>query len=108
MKKLAGTKRAPRYRTRRVVAVDVDGTIMRAGAGCSQTIARLRQLHAGGFEMFLWSARGAEYARAVAARLQVTDLFTQFVTKPGYILDDEGWRWIRFTKRLTVEGGQET
>ena len=90
------------FRPRKVIAVDVDGTLHQNGVPCYQAIARLRELSADGWEMFLWSARGAAYAQAVAVELGIADLFTHFATKPGYILDDQGWSWIKFTKRLQV------
>ena len=51
----------------------------------------------------LWSMRGEKHARLIATQMQCVDLFDVIVSKPGFILDDEGWRWIARTKvmRLT-------
>lgn len=98
--KPAGTRKHQKYPPNRSVAVDVDGTLHSHGIPCEATIGLCRDLKARGFELFLWSARGAEYAARVARDLGIEDLFSHFLTKPGYIVDDEGWRWIRFTRRL--------
>jgi phosphoglycolate phosphatase-like HAD superfamily hydrolase len=106
--KPASTRNTQKYPPNRSVAVDVDGTLHRNGIPCEAAIKSCRDLKARGFELFLWSARGAEHATRVAKDLGIDDLFSHFLTKPGYIVDDEGWSWIRFTRRLRPGRGRLT
>ena len=83
---------------RKTIAVDVDGTLLLKGGGRNEAvIAWLRTQHARGYKLFLWSARGEDHARAAAEFCGVTSLFCAILEKPGYILDDHGWNWVRFT-----------
>ena len=91
-----------KYPVRKVVAVDVDGTLHHNGVPRLDVIARLRELQAAGYELFLLSARGEVYATKVAVDLGVRELFVHVLTKPGFIVDDEGWSWIKFTRRVTI------
>ena len=36
----------------------------------------------------------------VTELLGITDLFCAIIDKAGYILDDNGWNWIRFTRAI--------
>jgi competence transcription factor ComK len=38
--------------------------------------------------LFLWSTAGVNYARTVAARYQLTELFDGYTAKPDIIIDD--------------------
>ena len=86
---------------RLVVFVDVDDTLVRS-AGTKRipiphVVHHVRDLALGGAELYLWSRAGAEYARATAAELGLTDCFRAFLPKPNIVLDDEGfasWRSI--------------
>src|SRR6266850_2157681 len=100
LSKPAGKRSPQKYPPNRSVAVDVDGTLHSHGVPREATIRLCRELKVRGFDLFLWSARGADYAARVAKDLGIEDLFSHFLTKPGYIIDDEGWRWIRFTRQL--------
>jgi hypothetical protein len=51
-----------------------------------------------GYSLMLWSARGREYADAMAQRYGVAGLFDVILAKPGYIVDDLGWDWIKYTQ----------
>lgn len=82
----------------RTIAVDVDGTLMLPSGINATLIEWIKGKRARGFATILWSARGEAYARAIAAEHGIIHLFDVIVSKPGYIVDDKGWSWIRFTK----------
>ena len=46
----------------------------------------------------LWSSRGSAYAMKAAVLYGIEDLFSVICSKPGYIVDDQGWNWIRYTR----------
>ena len=48
--------------------------------------------------IMLWSARGESHARNAAETFGVADLFHTICSKPGYVVDDLGWSWIKHTK----------
>ena len=85
-----------------VVYVDVDDTLVRS-AGTKRipippSIAKVRALHTSGATMYLWSAGGADYARATAMELGIADCFAAFLPKPTVIIDDQHiteWRNLR-------------
>ena len=71
------------------VFVDVDLTLVDANGrlleGAREGLQRLKDR---GCHLFLWSSVGAEYARTVAARHQLTQLFEDYAAKPDIIIDD--------------------
>jgi hypothetical protein len=76
-----------------VIYFDVDDTLVRS-AGTKRipipfAIASVRRLKAAGARLYLWSAGGAEYARASAIELQIADCFEAFLPKPSAIVDDQ-------------------
>lgn len=88
-----------------VVFVDVDDTLVRSvGAKripMPRVIERVRGLHAEGATLYLWSTGGAEYARATAAELGISELFAGFLPKPHLIIDDQPvaeWRGCRYER----------
>lgn len=87
-----------KYPPNRVIAVDVDNTLHVKGVLNEKVVSFCRNQKEQGFYLILWSARGEKYARAVAAHFDVADIFDVILSKPGYILDDEGWGWIKFTR----------
>jgi len=80
------------------IFIDVDGTLVRHGILSHEVIARIKEYRFNGFRFVLWSARGEEYARASAERHEVKNLFEHIISKPGYVIDDRGWSWVRHTK----------
>jgi hypothetical protein len=60
-------------------------------------IAWCRERKADGFGLMLWSARGMAYAQHAADVLSIRDLFDVICGKPGYVVDDQGWNWIKHT-----------
>jgi hydroxymethylpyrimidine pyrophosphatase-like HAD family hydrolase len=85
----------------KVIAVDVDGTLLLAGRPNVRAIAWCRARKASGFSLFLWSMRGADYARVVAAALDIGDIFDAVISKPGYVLDDQGPAWSAHCHHIT-------
>lgn len=87
-----------RFLPQNQIAVDVDGTILLSSGPNQVLIEFLKLRKAEGFGLMLWSAQGEAHAREVAERFDIVDLFDVIVSKPGYIVDDKGWQWARFTK----------
>jgi hydroxymethylpyrimidine pyrophosphatase-like HAD family hydrolase len=87
-----------KYPPSRTIAVDVDGTLLVNGRLNAKLVEFCRAQRARGFSLTLWSARGKAYAQAVVERFDVADLFDDIVGKPGYIVDDLGWTWIKYTQ----------
>ena len=79
----------------KVIAVDVDGTLIIAGKPNTQLIQRLKTYKSEGYALFLWSMRGREHCIKAAEITKTTDLFEQYLGKPGIIFDDQGWNWAR-------------
>lgn len=86
-----------KYPPTKTIAVDVDGTLHIRGVVNDRVVEFCRAQKERGFVLVLWSARGKAYAQAVAEKFGVTELFDDIVSKPGYVLDDQGWSWIKYT-----------
>lgn len=84
----------------KTIFVDVDGTLVCAERVNHNLIAWLRVKRSEGHELILWSAQGQKYAQEVAVRLEIAELFSAIISKPGAIIDDKGWAWIKFTRWL--------
>lgn len=82
----------------RTIAVDVDGTLHRNGVLNQRVVEFCERQKANGYTLNLWSSRGKKYAVAAAEKFGVTHLFDDIISKPGYVLDDQGWSWIRYTQ----------
>lgn len=78
------------------IAVDVNDTLGVQGQPNERLAQWIGERRREGYSVMLWSARGETYAREVAAALGITDLFDVIAAKPGYIVNDRGWGWIRF------------
>ncbi len=85
----------------KVIAVDVDGTLIVGGFLNKSLVEWCRKKREEGFSMILWSLRGENYAKKMAEWAGVTDIFHNIIGKPGYIVDDKGWGWTKFTRRIT-------
>ena len=84
----------------KVLACDVDGTLITGGKVHTATVEALKRWHTEGKEIILWSARGTEYAKQAAQKAGITDLCTVIIGKPAYLIDDKGANWIRFCRRI--------
>lgn len=85
----------------RVVAVDVDGTLLTHGIPNLELISWLRRKKSEGFELMLWSQRGKHYAAHACSHCGLDGLFDVICSKPGYLVDDRGWSWILETEVVT-------
>lgn len=85
----------------KVIAIDVDGTLLKRGKINWPLANWAKQKKLEGFEVILWTARGRPHAAAVVERFGLESYFSQVIGKPGYIVDDMGWSWTRFTKIVT-------
>ena len=85
-----------------MIFVDVDDTLVRS-VGTKRipmptVIARVRELHAQGALLYLWSSGGSEYAKASAVELSIEECFIAFLPKPEVYLDDQAvdeWRYCK-------------
>lgn len=75
----------------------MDGTLEIGGRLNTALVAWIKARRAEGFEINLWSAGGEGHARRVADGFGVLDLFAHVLTKPAYIVDDDGWAWTKHT-----------
>ena len=87
-----------KFKPQKVIAVDVDGTLQVKGSPNLRLISWCEERKKEGFFLMLWSARGEAHARKHAEAFGVVDLFDLILSKPGYIVDDQGWGWVRYTK----------
>ena len=84
-----------KYSQRKVIAMDVDGTLLVHGRLNHRLIDWIIKKAGEGFTCYLWSARGEEYAKVFADKHKIKHLFTHIMSKPGIAVDDMGWRWTR-------------
>ena len=88
----------------KIIYVDIDDTLVRS-VGTKRipmpaVIAQIRRLKDEGATLYLWSSGGAEYCRATAIELKITECFDGFLPKPtGYIDDQPVAEW-RFCKHF--------
>lgn len=85
------------------VAIDVDETLVVDGKLNTCVIDYAKDRKAAGFEIILWSARGREHACQTAERFGIVDLFSSIISKPGYVVDDMGWAWTRYTRVVKMD-----
>ena len=82
----------------KAIAVDVDGTLFVNGVLNTGLAEWCKERANEGFLMILWSSRGLEHAKKAAETACLSDIFTTITSKPGYIVDDKGWEWIKYTR----------
>lgn len=85
-----------------IAFVDVDDTLMRTvGAKripMPRMVERVKELHRGGAQLYLWSSGGADYARESAVELGISECFLAFLPKPNLMIDDQEvseWRYLK-------------
>ena len=83
---------------KKVIAVDVDETLIINGQINQGLIDWCISMKAAGYILMLWSARGQTHAERAASYTETETLFDHIISKPGYIVDDKGWNWIKDTK----------
>lgn len=82
----------------KVIAVDVDKTLFNRGVVNKKLVELCIKWKDEGFTIIVWSSRGEQYARAAVEKAQLSNVVNHVIGKPGYIVDDQGWTWIKFTK----------
>jgi hydroxymethylpyrimidine pyrophosphatase-like HAD family hydrolase len=92
--------KAMRFQVNKAVYVDVDGTLLTGSTVNPLVVEMVRNYKADGFEIVIWSARGAVYARAAAEKAEIANIADAILTKPGLILDDQGWTWTQYSKAI--------
>ena len=85
----------------KTIFVDFDGTLYKSGDIDAALVAWLRARKEEGYELTLWSMAGAERANGVVERAGLSGLFARVITKPGFIVDDQGWKWTAYTMDAT-------
>jgi hypothetical protein len=96
---------------KKIIYVDVDDTLVRS-VGAKRipmpgVVAQVRELHAAGADMYLWSSGGAEYARASAVELKLEECFLAFLPKPTTYIDDQPVQEWRFCKHVYPASASE-
>ena len=83
------------------IAVDVDGTLIgKFNLPNEKLISWCKFQKSQGFYLILWSARGRDHAVKTAESYRCLELWDVIMSKPGYIVDDKGWNWVKYTKVL--------
>tara|TARA_R110000782_G_C14805709_1_gene412294 strand:- start:2411 stop:2695 length:285 start_codon:yes stop_codon:yes gene_type:complete len=86
----------------KIIYADIDGTLLINGRLNRALISRLRENKSEGYKIYLWSMQGLTYAEKFADTHKITDLFEQILPKPGFIVDDMGWGWTKYTRKLRL------
>ena len=63
-------------------------------------IAQVRRLKEQGATLYLWSSGGAQYCKATAAELGITECCDGFLPKPTVYIDDQPVHEWRFGKHI--------
>ena len=72
------------------ISIDVDGTLINHNGDLApQAKHALETLQAADARLQLWSAGGADYAKATAEKYDLSDMFNSFATKSDLAVDDE-------------------
>ena len=86
------------YPKQKWIYVDVDGTLTK---NTDNVLKWLREQKESGAKLVLWSSAGQDHSRQVAMRYDCVNLFEAILSKPGAIVDDVGWSWIKYTSVIT-------
>ena len=104
MKPMINKRKRRSYAPAMTIAVDVDGTLIDHGILNEMLIEYLMYCKGLDYRLMLWSSRGKEYALGIVDQYGLADLFDDVVSKPGFIIDDRGWDWIKYTRIITDYG----
>ena len=85
----------------KTVAFDVDGTLISGSTVNGRIVSLLREYKSSGFEVVVWSMRGTDYAKRAVDLAGVGAEVDCVISKPGVIVDDKGWTWVRDTKVIS-------
>ena len=95
-------RKRQKYPPPKVIAVDVDGTLLIRGEINQKLVDWCKYKKKAGFCLILWSSRGEKHAANIAYKAGLTGVFDTIISKPGYVVDDKGWRWIKYTIVITT------
>lgn len=95
-------RRPKKFPIRRCAAIDVDDTLIIGGELNQDVVDWIKVRRERGIELILWSARGKAYAQKTADHFKVSYLFDSIISKPGVVVDDKGWSWIKDTQVIRV------
>lgn len=95
-------RKKPLHDRPRVLAVDVDGTLFVKGEVNRSVVDFVKGRKTAGFEIIIWSSRGTDYAKKAAALAGLTAVADAVISKPGEIIDDQGWGWIKYTRVVAL------
>jgi len=89
----------------RCIAIDVDGTLFHGAQVNERLVSWARGRHAAGYQLVVWSMRGTAYAQRAVESAGLADIVLAAISKPGYLVDNEGWKWARGTVVVRDLGG---
>ena len=92
-----------KYTPRKVVAVDVDDTLVIAGTLNVGLVEWCKAMREDGYRVYLWSARGERHALSIVQLYGLSDVFDKVMAKPSVVVDDQGWGWVKYTKVIRPE-----
>ncbi len=95
IKKINGNLPRPR-----VIYVDVDDTLLINNRINSALVRWIILKSAEGYVINVWSMRGEQAAEEAVEQCKLSAVVTACLSKPGYIVDDKGWGWIKNTKSI--------
>lgn len=94
-----------RFTPNKEIFIDVDGTLIIHGEVNEPLVVWIERRFNDGYTLTLWSARGEQYAKEIAEQTKTTHFFKQIISKPSYIVDDQGWKWTRYVNTVTNLNG---
>ena len=90
-----------KYQPPKVIYIDVDGTLIQRKKVNVPLVEWARKKHDDeGYQIIVWSSRGAGNAHLAVVQADIGDIVSHMLSKPGYIVDDKGWSWIKFTRQV--------
>ena len=98
-------RKCQKYPPPKVIAIDVDGTLLIRvirGEINKKLVNWCKEKKAAGFCMMLWSSRGEKHAANIAEQAGLLDVLDAIISKPGYVVDDQCWKWIKYTRVITT------
>ena len=87
-------------KAKNTIFIDVDGTLLIDGQANKKLVAWLSAVPAGQFEIILWSSRGKDHAEKAARFTGTTSYFAAIISKPNYIIDNDGLKWVRLVESM--------
>jgi predicted mannosyl-3-phosphoglycerate phosphatase (HAD superfamily) len=89
-----------KYPPPEVIYIDVDGTLLKNGRPDTKVVDFARRKYDEGFQIIVWSSRGAVNAIRAVLLADIEDIVSFKLSKPGYIVDDKGWTWTKYTRQI--------